>query len=99
MALAGAALTDRDQLLVLVLGQLEYWYLAWASAYGDPAACDLWRQYQRLCGTIGSRVRAQLPGGTTLTGIAREIDDAGRLVVESADGLVPISAGDVVHLR
>lgn len=99
MALAGAALTDRDQLLVLVLGQLEHWYLAWASAHGDPAACDLWQQYQRLCGTIGSRVRAQLPGGTALTGIAREIDDAGRLVVESAAGLVPVSAGDVVHLR
>ncbi|MGD0373384.1 MAG: biotin--[acetyl-CoA-carboxylase] ligase [Streptosporangiaceae bacterium] len=99
MALAGAALTDRDQLLVLVLGQLERWYLAWAQALGDPEVCDLRQQYQRLCGTIGSRVRAQLPGGTALTGIAREIDGAGRLVVESAAGLVPVSAGDIVHLR
>jgi BirA family transcriptional regulator, biotin operon repressor / biotin---[acetyl-CoA-carboxylase] ligase len=99
LALAGAPLTDRDQLLVRVLRQLEHWYLAWSSASGDPAASELRHQYQRLCATIGRSVRAQLPGGTEVTGIAREIDDAGQLVVESATGLVPVSAGDIVHLR
>jgi BirA family biotin operon repressor/biotin-[acetyl-CoA-carboxylase] ligase len=99
LALAGATLIDRDQLLVGVLAQLEHWYLAWASASGDPAGGNLRDEYQRLCESVGSSVRVQLPGGTAVTGIAREIDEAGRLVVESAAGLVPVSAGDLVHLR
>ena len=40
-----------------------------------------------------------LPGGTTVTGEAADVDRAGRLVVRSAAGLIPVSAGDVVHVR
>jgi BirA family transcriptional regulator, biotin operon repressor / biotin---[acetyl-CoA-carboxylase] ligase len=99
LALEGATLTDRGQLLAFVLAQLEHWYLAWAGASGDAAACGLQRQYQGLCQSVGREVRAQLPGGQTLTGVAREVDDAGQLLIQTASGLVPVSAGDLVHLR
>jgi BirA family transcriptional regulator, biotin operon repressor / biotin---[acetyl-CoA-carboxylase] ligase len=99
LALEGATLTDRGQLLAYVLAQLEHWYLAWAGASGDAAACGLQRQYQELCQSVGREVRAQLPGGQALTGVAREVDDAGQLLIQTASGLVPVSAGDLVHLR
>jgi BirA family biotin operon repressor/biotin-[acetyl-CoA-carboxylase] ligase len=99
LELAGAALTDRGQLLVSVLAELERWYIAWSQAAGDAAGCDLRRQYQLLCATIGSHVQVQLPGGQVMTGTASEVDDAGRLVIQSPAGPVPVSAGDVVHLR
>ena len=41
-----------------------------------------------------------LPGGSTLTGRAVEIDQTGRLVVVDAAGeRSAVGAGDVVHVR
>jgi BirA family biotin operon repressor/biotin-[acetyl-CoA-carboxylase] ligase len=40
-----------------------------------------------------------LPGGSVVTGTASGVDDAGRLVVRSAGQSVPVSAGDVLHVR
>jgi BirA family biotin operon repressor/biotin-[acetyl-CoA-carboxylase] ligase len=44
-------------------------------------------------------VRAQLPGGKEVVGTARDIDDQGRLCLETDGETVVVSAGDVVHLR
>ena len=56
--------------------------------------------YREACGTVGRRVRAELPDGSAQTGTATEIDDGGQLLVELADGTVAsVAAGDVVHLR
>ncbi len=99
LALEGATLTDRGQLLGFILARLEHWYRGWAAVSGDAAACGLRNQYQRLCGTIGREVRVQLPGGGTQTGLAREVDNAGQLMIQTASGLLPVSAGDIVHLR
>ena len=99
LALEGATLTDRGQLLAFILARFEHWYRTWAAASGDAAACGLRHQYQRLCATIGRDVRVQLPGGGTQTGLAREVDDAGQLIIQTASGLRPVSAGDIVHLR
>ena len=98
LALQGAR-TDRDRLLASVLRELERWYLAWAGQLGDADRGGLRQEYQRLCGTLGRQVRVSLPGGSTVTGVAAEVDGTGRLVVRSASGLVPVSAGDVVHVR
>lgn len=56
--------------------------------------------------TLGSRVRAVLPGGKDVVGVARDIDDEGRLCLETwatdeakSGEMVVVSAGDVVHLR
>jgi BirA family transcriptional regulator, biotin operon repressor / biotin---[acetyl-CoA-carboxylase] ligase len=98
LALEGAD-PGAGPLLVSVLGELERWYRAWAGARGDAAASGLHQEYQRLCGTLGREVRVSLPGGRTVTGTAGAVDPAGRLVVESAAGPVPVSAGDVLHVR
>ena len=108
LGLAGAGGTDRQQLLISVLAELERWYLAWLGAAGpgpqpaagpDADACGLRPEYRRLSGTLGNPVRVSLPGGQILTGIARDVDETGRLVVLAASGLVAVSAGDVLHLR
>ena len=59
---------------------------------------DLADEVRRRCATLGQRVRVILVG-EELVGSAEAIDDAGRLVVETASGPRPVSAGDVVHLR
>jgi BirA family biotin operon repressor/biotin-[acetyl-CoA-carboxylase] ligase len=100
LALQGAACTDRQVLLVGLLGQLERWYLRWIAAHRDGTWSGwLRREYLSLSCTVGRDVRVTLPGGATLAGTACDVDDAGRLVVRSADGLVSVSAGDVVHVR
>jgi BirA family transcriptional regulator, biotin operon repressor / biotin---[acetyl-CoA-carboxylase] ligase len=99
LALEGAGTTDRGQLLTVILAELERQYQAWVQASGDADASGLRESYQRQCATLGQRVRVSLPGGTTVAGTAREIDQTGRLVVQSAAGLVRLSAGDVVHVR
>ena len=55
--------------------------------------------YRARSATIGSRVRATLPGGRRIVGLARDIDEQGRLVMDVGGQPVAISAGDVVHLR
>ena len=53
-----------------------------------------------LSGTIGRRVRAELPGGQVLSGLAVGVDLDGRLLVRVSSGAaLPVAAGDVVHLR
>jgi BirA family biotin operon repressor/biotin-[acetyl-CoA-carboxylase] ligase len=110
--LAGAA-PDREQLLVAVLGELETWYRRWVAAVaagsavpdrtvlagpgGDPAG--LRAEYLRLSATVGQQVRVSMPGGKLVTGRAGDVDATGRLVVGTASGPVPVSAGDVVHVR
>ena len=65
----------------------------------DPDGAELRADYLRWCATIGREVRAELPGGAVLTGTAADVDDAGRLVLRTPGGLVPVGAGDVVHVR
>ncbi|MFE9563380.1 biotin--[acetyl-CoA-carboxylase] ligase [Streptomyces sp. NPDC006487] len=98
--LAKATVTDRDPLLRAVLRSLEQWYGDWRAAGGDPAASGLQETYAAGCATLGKHVRAELPGGRTLTGTAEAVDADGRLVVRTAeDKHEAVGAGDVVHLR
>ena len=82
-----------------LLRRLGEGYRAWTGVSGDPAG-GLAEDYRRRCGTLGRRVRADLPGGTHVEGTAVDLDAAGRLVVRVVDGRqVIVGAGDVVHLR
>ncbi|MFF9319615.1 biotin--[acetyl-CoA-carboxylase] ligase [Streptomyces sp. NPDC014735] len=100
LALAGAVSTDRETLLRAVLRSLEHWYGRWREAGGDAAASGLQEAYAAGCATLGRPVRAELPGGRTLTGEAVAIDGDGRLVLSTDEGSrEPLSAGDIVHLR
>ncbi|MFD5411636.1 biotin--[acetyl-CoA-carboxylase] ligase [Streptomyces nojiriensis] len=100
LVLAKASVTDRDPLLKAVLRSLEEWYGRWRAAGGDPAASGLQETYAAGCATLGRHVRAELPGGRTLTGTAEAVDTDGRLVIRTAeDRHETVSAGDVIHLR
>ena len=58
--------------------------------------------YREACLTLGQEVEVRLPGegaGEVVRGRADEVDDDGRLVVATADGLRTLAAGDVVHVR
>ncbi len=93
----GVAAPDRDQLVRSLLRELGGRIAAWRAARGaDP---QLAADYRARSLTIGSRVRAQLPGGKEIVGTARDIDDQGQLCVAAEGETVVVSAGDVVHLR
>jgi BirA family biotin operon repressor/biotin-[acetyl-CoA-carboxylase] ligase len=98
LALERAATTDRVTVLAAVLRELERRYSAWTAASGDPST--VLPAYRELSATLGRKVRAELPGGTTLTGTATDLDPEGRLILTDSDGKAhPLAAGDVIHLR
>ncbi|MBI1757744.1 MAG: biotin--[acetyl-CoA-carboxylase] ligase [Actinobacteria bacterium] len=99
LVLEGAADADRDALLRAVLHRLEAEYVRWRAAGGDPAASGLHAAYGAVCHTVGRQVRVLLPHGDQLVGTATAVDLDGRLVVRTSDGVYPVAAGDVVHLR
>ncbi|MEO3976105.1 biotin--[acetyl-CoA-carboxylase] ligase [Streptomyces sp. CAU 1734] len=101
LLLANAVSTDRDPLLRAVLRSLADWYEEWRAVGGDPVASRLQEAYAAGCATLGRTVRAELPGGRSVTGEAVALDGDGRLVLAPADGgpREAVGAGDIVHLR
>jgi len=100
LVLAGAAVTDRDTLLRVLLRAFGSWYTDWAGSDGDAERSGLAAAYRAACATLDRPVRAELPGGAAVSGRATDLDADGRLVIRTPDGtLTPIGAGDVVHLR
>lgn len=98
LSMLGVADIDRNALAGSVLGHLAARFDSWRAANGtDPV---LARDYRSCSATLGTAVRALLPGDTTLEGTAVDVDELGRLVIETGDGeLVTVSAGDITHLR
>ena len=89
---------DRTDLLLAVLQAVWEAYATWQTG-GDLAGMRLAESYAAACVSIGRDVRVDLPSGEVLEGRAVEIDPGGRLVVQTSDGLRPVGAGDVVHVR
>ena len=92
LALEGVVV-DRTDLLSALLRSLRAEYDAFQR--GEVGA--LRTAYTAACATVGREVRVELPTGETLTGEATGIDEGGRLLVAGPEGVVPVSAGDVVH--
>jgi BirA family biotin operon repressor/biotin-[acetyl-CoA-carboxylase] ligase len=93
----GVVAPDRNQLVRAILLELGSRVDRWRAANGADAA--LIADYRARSVTIGSAVRAILPGGREVLGVASSIDAQGRLHIDSDAGTVAVSAGDVVHLR
>ena len=89
--------TDRNVLLRAVLRHLAARIAGWRGAGGADAT--LAADYRRHSLTIGSRVRASLPGDRAVEGIADAVDELGRLRIDTGEQLVTVSAGDITHLR
>jgi BirA family biotin operon repressor/biotin-[acetyl-CoA-carboxylase] ligase len=100
LAIEGAPLSDRAPLLRAILREFETWYREWTALDGDPERSGLRTAYRDLCVTLGREVRVEMPGERRLAGLARDVDETGRLVVEEGTGgESAVSAGDVVHVR
>ncbi|GAB3296009.1 biotin--[acetyl-CoA-carboxylase] ligase [Parasphingorhabdus pacifica] len=91
---------DRAGFAVELLTSLAEVDDRWREHAGDVVAAGLHNRYERLCGTIGKQVRVELGDDKSLRGVATGVDGHGRLLVRDVGGeTVPVSAGDVVHLR
>lgn len=99
LAVLGADL-DLDALLAdLVLG-LDQMLTRLENADGDAAAAGIVAAVSDACGTLGTAVRVELPGGSFAVGTATRLGDAGALVIaRPGEPDLIVTAGDVIHLR
>ena len=97
IALAGGV-ADREVLAKEVLRALARRYRAWADDDGAPGA--ILPAYREICATIGRDIRVELPGGEHMSGHVDGVDESGRLLVVTSDGVTHgLTVGDVVHVR
>ncbi len=97
LVLEGAASPDRNLLLAGILREMETRYRRLARPGRGRA--PLREEYLDRCCTLGREVRVMMPGDQVIAGTAADVDEAGRLVVLTPAGPLPVSAGDVVHVR
>jgi len=98
LAVEASEVLDRAPILLAVLREIGKRYDEFVRSSGDPEGSGLASAYRSLCSTLGLQVRVELPGGRVATGTALDVDTAGRLVLETDDGVEPVGAGDVVHV-
>ncbi|MDQ1526693.1 MAG: BirA family transcriptional regulator [Microbacteriaceae bacterium] len=93
--------TLADAVLSAFLRELKSLYRDFLDHGADPEASGVRAALLEQCGTIGQRVKVQLPGDHTIFGTAIDVDRAGRLMVRDAtnDLVQAVAAGDVTHLR
>jgi BirA family biotin operon repressor/biotin-[acetyl-CoA-carboxylase] ligase len=66
----------------------------------DRLPADTFERYRAALGTLGRRVRIELPADAVLEGTATDVEPDGRLVVIDMCAVTHrLAAGDVVHLR
>ena len=82
---------SRDDVLDALLASLGGWL--------DDGWAAVARAYREACVTIGRRVRVELVDGEVFEGAAADVDDAGRLLVETSVCLRTVDVGDVTHVR
>ena len=67
---------------------------------GGPDAETVRSHVRSACGTIGQRVRIELPDGTHVEADATGIDDEGRITIRDRQGISRgVAVGDLTHLR
>ncbi len=97
LSMLGATTVDRTVLADAVLRHLATRISGWRAAAGADAALAV--DYRSRSATIGNRVRAFLPGDRAVEGVATDIDELGRLRIDTGDEVLTVSAGDITHLR
>lgn len=97
LLMLGSTMLDRSALLGSVLAELTARIDRWKILGGpDPTLVS---DYRRSSLTLGTRVRAQMPGDREITGVATGIGDMGQLLIDTGSQTVAVSAGDITHLR
>jgi len=94
LAAATGTHVDRTVFLRTLLGELDHWYHRFL--HNDAEVLAAWKE---LNVTLGHRV-AVSGGGAKLEGLARGVDDEGRLILKLDDGtLRQVAAGDVTIMK
>ena len=97
LLMLGSTMLDRSALLGSILAELSMRIDRWLTAGGpDPG---LVADYRSHSVTLGTRVRALLPGDREIVGIATDLDELGQLHISTGAQTVAVSAGDITHLR
>lgn len=90
---------DRGELLAAVVTELLGLDERWRAADGDAGAAGLAAECAAACLTIGAQIRAELPGGEVVTGLATGLAADGALRVAGDAHERVLLAGDVTHVR
>ncbi|MFD4992808.1 biotin--[acetyl-CoA-carboxylase] ligase [Cellulosimicrobium cellulans] len=100
LALAGAATTDREIVLVALHEAFGEVLVRWQDAGGDAHAAGLDADCAEVSATLGTRVRVERVAGGDVVGLATGLAPDGGLVVREDDGTSSVHhSGDVHHLR
>ena len=97
LLILGSTMTDRSALLGAILAEWTARIDRWRASGGvDHSLLD---DYRRRSVTLGTRVRAELPGGREIIGVATDLDELGQLKIDTGTQAVSVAAGDITHLR
>jgi BirA family biotin operon repressor/biotin-[acetyl-CoA-carboxylase] ligase len=100
LALAGAATTDREVLLVALHEAFGEVLARWQGTGGDTFAAGLAADCAEISATVGTRVRVERLGDDDVVGLAVGLAPDGGLVLRHDDGTTSVHrSGDVHHLR
>ncbi len=97
LTMLGASAVDRTALLTEFLARLADRVRSWREARGADE--ELLADYRRRSATLGTEVKALLPGDQQLVGLAVDVDEFGRLLIDTNGERITVAAGDVTHLR
>ena len=86
---------DAMILLTTFMGRFVAGYTPAAPGF----AGDVVRRWRNVSATLGREVEAKFADGTTIRGVAADVDQLGGLVLENAGGTTIVHSGEVVHLR
>ncbi len=113
LSLCTGQVIDSSEVLTRLLSTFARRYRAFVRAGGDPERSDplnsdhlkpesvsLLDQARAATATLGASVRMSLPDGSTVEGVAEDLDAQGRILIRREDGtLEPYAVGDIEHLR
>lgn len=97
LLMLGSTMLDRTALLGSILAELSARIDRWRAVGGtDPG---LVADYRARSLTLGTKVRALLPGDREIIGTATDLDELGQLHIDTGAQTIAVSAGDITHLR
>lgn len=113
LSLCTGQVIDSSEVLTKLLSIFARRYRAFVRAGGDPERPDplnsdplnpqsisLLDQARAATATLGASVRMSLPDGSTVEGVAEDLDAQGRILIRREDGTPePYAVGDIEHLR
>ncbi|WP_328701857.1 biotin--[acetyl-CoA-carboxylase] ligase [Aestuariimicrobium ganziense] len=88
-----AVVPSKSEVVAAVVGELAGLLEVW------ERRGHLREAYTEACGSLGVPLRVHVSASEVVEGVGESVDEQGRLVVRTAQGLQSFAAGDVVHLR